>query len=293
MSDARIPHYESTVSSLTNQNVIPVRPADSMTEPNAQVYARVTSDYRQVHLEPAERVLLERVGTQWGSVAMLDLGVGAGRTAYTFAAICRLYIGLDYATAMIDACRSRLGETTRARYVVGDARALPEFADGAFDVALFSFNGIDTIGHDDRQRALREIRRVLAPGGLFLFSSHTLRRFPFVLDRPAWSWRHPVRSLRWHLGAVYRWIRLTNLNRGEDPVVAKVRGWAVLTDEAHNYSLRQYYVSPGEVARQVAAAGFTLEATLDAYGQELDDSAECADLWLHYLCVASGDGAAQ
>ena len=33
---------------------------------------------------------------------VLDLGVGAGRTSYTFAAIAGEYVGVDYAPTMIE-----------------------------------------------------------------------------------------------------------------------------------------------------------------------------------------------
>jgi len=52
----------------------------------------------------------------------------------------------------------------RVRVLSGDARRLP-FPDGTFDVVLSSIVLHNVAGEDDRRRAVREIVRVLAPGG--------------------------------------------------------------------------------------------------------------------------------
>ena len=36
---------------------------------------------------------------------------------------------------------------------------------------MFSLNGIDAVGHDDRQLVLASVRRVLSPGGTFLLTT--------------------------------------------------------------------------------------------------------------------------
>ena len=60
------------------------------------------------------------------------------------------------------------------------------FPDAAFDIVAFSYNGLDAVGFEDRHVVLDEVARVLAPGGVFAFSSlnrdgpgyanHTARR---------------------------------------------------------------------------------------------------------------------
>ena len=54
----------------------------------------------------------------------LDLGMGAGRTAYTFAAVARSYIGVDYPPRKVARSRERLGESADATVLGGDARDL-------------------------------------------------------------------------------------------------------------------------------------------------------------------------
>ena len=108
---------------------------------------------------------------------ILDLGCGAGRTTFGLhAAGYRTLIGVDLSPAMIRQARlnaARRGLTIPFR--VGDACRLP-FASRSFDGCLFSFNGWMTIPRRSlRIQALREIRRVLVPGGRFVFTTHQRR----------------------------------------------------------------------------------------------------------------------
>ena len=48
------------------------------------------------------------------------------------------------------------------------------FKDNSFDFVLFSYNGVDYVDHADGLAILREIRRLIRPGGYFCFSTHNL-----------------------------------------------------------------------------------------------------------------------
>jgi ubiquinone/menaquinone biosynthesis C-methylase UbiE len=67
-------------------------------------------------------------------------------------------------TEMIDEAHRRFQSVS---FEVCDPRELAGFPNGVMDLVWFSYNGIDSIGHSDRLRALGEIYRVLAPGGAF------------------------------------------------------------------------------------------------------------------------------
>ena len=102
---------------------------------------------------------------------LLDLGCGAGRTTRPLVAAGFDVTAVDYSVGMVQAARRAVPQ---AACLAGNAAALP-FADGCFDGVLFSFNGIDYLRpYGLRLQALREIRRVLVPGGVFVFSSHNL-----------------------------------------------------------------------------------------------------------------------
>jgi ubiquinone/menaquinone biosynthesis C-methylase UbiE len=257
-----------------------------MAPTSQELFARDAHHYLQTDLTPCERVLLEEIGTNWGSTVMLDLGVGAGRTAFTFGAICSRYTGIDYVPRMIELSRERVGETERRRFAVGDARDLSRFRDGEFDVVLFSFNGIDNISHEDRARVLAEVRRVVRAGGMFLFSTHSLNVFPFQLKRPDVSWSRPLRALRFHGGAMRRHWKLKTANRAVDVAAVRARGWAELVSDAHSFEMHIYHVSPAEQQRQLREAGFAKSTILDSRGHAMTDAeaAVSRDDWLHFLC---------
>src|SRR5215207_6485792 len=122
---------------------------------------------------------------------MLDLGVGAGRTAWFFAPRVKTYLGLDYARTMIDRCNQDL---PAYKFVVGDACRLDFAADNSYDFVLFSYNGIDHLELPERERALSEMKRVLRPGGLMAFSSHNANYLP--PDRREVPLPHPGQCAR-------------------------------------------------------------------------------------------------
>ena len=149
-------------------------------------------------LQPPEQTVLDGLGPALRQMDVLDLGVGAGRTAWFLAPHARSYLGLDYSHAMIEQCRRLL--PGRA-FVVGDASRLDFAADGSYDFVLFSYNGIDHLDLPGRERALVEMKRVLRPGGALVFSSHNANFLPAVIDdyrfRIHSTARATARSLKW------------------------------------------------------------------------------------------------
>ncbi len=105
---------------------------------------------------------------------LLDVGCGAGRVALGLA---RLgfpgVVGVDTCAPMVAEAR-RLADAMglAVEFWDGDALALP-FSSGSFTGAIFAFNGLMQIpGRENRRRALGEIRRVVAPGGALVFTTH-------------------------------------------------------------------------------------------------------------------------
>jgi ubiquinone/menaquinone biosynthesis C-methylase UbiE len=98
--------------------------------------------------------------------AFLEPGVGTGRMAVPLAGRGYSYTGVDISRNMMAELRQKLGNTgTRLSLVQADAAALP-FHDASFDVALTA-QLLYLI--EDWRQALAEIRRVLRPGGIYLF----------------------------------------------------------------------------------------------------------------------------
>ncbi len=100
---------------------------------------------------------------------ILDIGCGTGRTTMYFHENGFNVTGVDFSHALVETAK---GQNREISYMVGDACAL-SFKEGQFDVVVFSFNGIDCVyPYQRRAMVLQEIKRVLKPGGLFIFSAH-------------------------------------------------------------------------------------------------------------------------
>jgi len=95
-------------------------------------------------VRPGDRVLDAACGT--GDLAVADLKAGAGRVT-----------GLDFSERMLERARRK----APLDWVQGDMLALP-FADATFDAATVGF-GVRNV--EDLELGLRELRRVLRPGG--------------------------------------------------------------------------------------------------------------------------------
>src|SRR5580704_12997780 len=119
--------------------------------------------------DPGERAALGHVAAAAKDQPILDLGVGGGRTVPLLRAISRDYTAIDYTPELVEACKARYPDV---HVLHGDARDLSRFAERSFQLAVFSFNGIDAVNSDDRITILREVHRVLRPGGVFVFSAH-------------------------------------------------------------------------------------------------------------------------
>ena len=91
--------------------------------------------------------------------ATLDLGCGEGRFGRELLALGHCVVGIDSSAAMV----ALASESIDA--VVADAAALP-FADGAFDLVT-AFMSLQDL--DDLEGAVREVGRVLEPGGRLCF----------------------------------------------------------------------------------------------------------------------------
>jgi demethylmenaquinone methyltransferase/2-methoxy-6-polyprenyl-1,4-benzoquinol methylase len=89
---------------------------------------------------------------------VLDVCCGTGDLALAAAHAGGRVTGLDFSEAMLERARRK---DPSIDWVEGDALALP-FADGSFDAVTVGF-GVRNL--DDLEGGLRELRRVLRPGG--------------------------------------------------------------------------------------------------------------------------------
>ncbi|MFZ1010443.1 MAG: class I SAM-dependent methyltransferase, partial [Candidatus Sulfotelmatobacter sp.] len=165
---------------------------DSQSKPDPNIHRynspEVASHYAALdYLTPCERLLFDEYLKPGADI--LDLGVGGGRLTPHLSSIAGRYVGADYAAEMVAACRKKFPQL---EFAVANAADLSCFASASFDAVVMAFNAFDYVLPDEaRVCALREIRRVLRFGGVFIFSSHNPRA---ILVRVSWN-RQRVRNL--------------------------------------------------------------------------------------------------
>ncbi|KRE38867.1 hypothetical protein ASG73_00385 [Janibacter sp. Soil728] len=94
-----------------------------------------------------------------GAVSVLEVGCGAGRDGTVIQSAGLAYTGVDLSASSIDICVRQGLRATRA-----DAISLP-FGDSTFDAA-WSMSTLMHLPDNDFGLALRELARVVRPGGL-------------------------------------------------------------------------------------------------------------------------------
>jgi SAM-dependent methyltransferase len=97
----------------------------------------------------------------------LELGCGTGVFTHRVIPAGASLVALDLSAELLARARARV--LNSARFVRGNAEALP-FPAGVFDVVY----GCSVLHHLDVETALREVRRVLCPGGRLVFSEPNL-----------------------------------------------------------------------------------------------------------------------
>ena len=148
------------------------------------------------------RALLDAIDPR-PAMRILDVATGTGLVAFGLARQGATVIGLDQSEQMLACARRRLAAhpdlTSRVSFVAGEAERLP-FADAAFDALTFTY----LLRYvDDRIATMRELARVVKPGGRIgmvefgvprrpvlraLWRLHTRVGLPLVgrLVSPAW-----------------------------------------------------------------------------------------------------------
>lgn len=118
-------------------------------------------------LEPVAGLVVDRAALRGGE-HVLDVACGTGNAALLAAQRGAEVVGLDGAERLLGVARERAAAAdVRAEFVAGDAQDLP-FADASFDRVLSVFG---VIFAQDAPRSVREIARVLRPGGRALLTA--------------------------------------------------------------------------------------------------------------------------
>jgi SAM-dependent methyltransferase len=249
---------------------------------NAERWARgdLVDAYSTRALRRVEEVLIERHRTALEG-RVLELGCGAGRLTGYLSELSPEVHGLDLSPAMVAYCQRTY---PRASFSVGDLRDLSAYEAGSDDVVLAPFNVLDVLGDAARRRTLMQIRDLLAFDGLLVMSSHNIHyarrartKLRLWIRLLVGSPRRPAASLRGLPRRFGNRHRLRSLQRTE-------RDYAIVNDEAHDFSVLHYYISRDAQERQLREAGYELLECLDLDGQAVEPgeaAANCPEL--HYV----------
>lgn len=250
--------------------------------------ARTVSEYQvRQALTPGEMRIF---GEAWPEIRgghVLDIGVGAGRTIPYLAGAGASYSAIDYAPAMVKAARQRF---PRVDIREGDACDLAVPAEH-YNFVLFSYNGIDYIHPDDRNKVLTEVFRVLRPGGLFAFSTHNKNVLPsdgitVPIQPPAFTLNLPRYAVR-----AVRSVREKMLDRRNRNRLRSHALWrddiAFVIDGAHLSSMLTSYVKPQAQLDALRTAGFGTPLLM------VDDDGRVAAVdgdapWIYFLVRKPG-----
>ena len=126
----------------------------------------IVSSYAHNTLQNPEVIILVKHRDHILDKCVLDIGCGAGRTTPHLRNLSKEYTGIDYSFDMIKSCKKIFKDV---RLIHGDVRNMGIFEDEMFNFVLFSYNGLDSVCHEDRIRGLNEIHRMLKQDGLFVF----------------------------------------------------------------------------------------------------------------------------
>jgi SAM-dependent methyltransferase len=249
---------------------------------NLNVYNDFHYEYTDAHLYPPEIVILGKLRDHWHRMSILDIGIGTGRTTHTFANISRKYLGVDYSERMLERCRELARNTANCSLKCLDARDLSQLYGSGFDFVLFSLNGLDSLDHAGREKALQEIRKVLAPNGYFFFSTHSLSTFAESRRLPVFRWKSPIRSAYYLSKALWFNFRLKRANSESEGSI-RAQDWAVLKTGDHDFRIDIYHIQPQVQLNELARLGYRVESVLDDRGEEVDP-VHSGSPWLYYLC---------
>ena len=181
------------------------------TEARRKRYDRIAPFYDLMELmnEQRMRPWREKLWAQVPPVRVLEVGVGTGKNFEYHPRDARM-TGIDFSPRMLERARQRAAQLEDPIELLQmDAQAM-EFPDGSFDAAVATcvFCSVP-----DPMQGLREVKRVVKPGGRVFLMEHMRHSNPIigaVMDAltPLVRWMGPdTPHLRWvQVSTVARWI---------------------------------------------------------------------------------------
>lgn len=179
MTDPKQEHASTQASAVSTSKHGAVQSGDKI----RQMFGRIVPRYDMMN-----RVMTAGRDVAWRNIVakqaaacgddVLDVATGTGDLAFaTWQAGAKHVIGTDFSEEMIDAARKKAPKHgPDVSFRVADALDLP-FEEGAFDAVTVSFGLRNMTDYD---AALREMRRVLRPGGTAIVLEMTPLKRPIL-----------------------------------------------------------------------------------------------------------------
>jgi SAM-dependent methyltransferase len=235
--------------------------------------------------DAGEEAAFARVARECVGQPLLDIGIGAGRTVPLMTRMSSDYTGIDCTANLLAHARQRFpGVDLRCM----DARDMAGIQDDHYALTAFSWNGIDCVEYAERERILREMRRVTRVGGLVFFSTHN-RNGPGFGENPSgllprfdanplrFGWR-VLRAAHSMPLAIWNYRRNAHLHRDYE-------GYSIRTAAAHSFGIVIVYTTLAEQRRQLEALGLRVEAVYGSCEGDLipDEQQTSKAWWLHFI----------
>jgi len=145
---------------------------------------------------------------------ILDVGCGAGFATNSLALDGYKVTGIDLAEGALDEAKLR-DETKSVEYIMADALKLP-FEDNSFDAVI----SLDFLEHVyEPEKAVKEISRVLKPGGLFFYHTFSKNWLAYLVVIKGVEWFVKNTPKNMHIYELFinhkeicKWLKLENLS---------------------------------------------------------------------------------
>lgn len=240
--------------------------------------AEVANLYLFAPIEPCEVMMLIKYRSDYFQKAVLDIGVGTGRTTRFLLPFAASYVGIELSDEMLRRCRTLFPDASILKW---DMRSIDALEAGPFDFVFAPDNVLDAVSHVERLAMLKSIHKKLVPDGLFAFTAHN-RNWEHAGHGPVLEKsRNPVTLMHRaaeHVGNVRNHQRMRKFHH-EEPE------YALLNDVSHSWKALHYYISREAQEAQLRASGFNLLEIFDEQGRTLNaGSDDSASGWLMYVC---------
>lgn len=261
---------------------------------NARLWSsgRFLSDYGHNGLQPAEALILARYREALTG-RVLDVGCGAGRILAYLVSLDADAVGIDISSRMVEHCRRRFPGTDIR---LGDLADLPAAVEGPFDCVLLTDSVLDVFDDERRRRVLSDLRGLLGPGGLLVFSTHNLTGWDAAAAAVPTGDRSRLgglirkladQEIGWLIRRAWSIPRRRLNRRRLGPLQYRAGDHAVLNDEAHDFGLLHYYIGSVAQERQLSELGYRLIEVRELSGPAVPLGEEGHETSLYYVAIVA------